>query len=393
MGSQPASSTRRLFSVTSPPSVESFKAVCERRTDPRDYPLAASIESNIPVYQLAPFSSLSPEDRAALQDEWYRVLIEGPGALALAGMYRDDALIDRVTDTYRAIVEDESRSRASTSDRPVGRDASDRIWNSFGKHALADPASFVPYYANPYLALISQAWLGPGYRITAQMNNVKPGRPPQEVHRDYHLGFQSTEATAAFPRAMQVASQLLTLQGAVAHVDVPLEMGPTRLLPYSQTFEEGYMAYRRPEFVEYFGGHYSCLPLRKGDGLFFNPALFHATGSNQSEGTNRTVNLLQVSSAFGKTMEAVETLPVVERCWDRILGLYDEQGESVEVASIVAAVADGYAFPTNLDKNRPWPGEKTPPSEQAVLWRCLRERKSTAETVGLLRDLEEKCRP
>ena len=44
-------------------------------------------------------------------------------------------------------------------------------------------------------------------------------------------------------------SPVLTLQGAVAHVDMPVESGPTLYLPYSQTFEPGYFAWRKPEFV------------------------------------------------------------------------------------------------------------------------------------------------
>lgn len=34
-------------------------------------------------------------------------------------------------------------------------------------------------------ALVSEAWLGPGYQITAQTNIVKPGGKAQQPHRDY----------------------------------------------------------------------------------------------------------------------------------------------------------------------------------------------------------------
>lgn len=40
-------------------------------------------------------------------------------------------------------------------------------------------------------------------------------------------------------------SATLTLQGAVAHCDMPLESGPTMLLPYSQHFAGGYVASSR----------------------------------------------------------------------------------------------------------------------------------------------------
>lgn len=380
----------RLFSLSSPPSVESLVASCSRKATANDYPLASSIKNNIPIYQLPPFSSLGAGDRAALQDEWYRVLLDGPGVLVTAGMYRDKPLLNRVNHVYESIVEDEKRTLASHGDHFAAGGKNDRIWNSLSKHALADAETFVSYYSNPWLALMCGAWLGPGYRVTAQVNNVKPGGAPQECHRDYHLGFQTVEQAGKFPRAVHLASQFLTLQGAVAHVDVPSESGPTRLLPYSQTLEEGYMAWRLPEFKEYFLDNYVSLPLEQGDGLFFNPALFHAAGANVSTDINRLVNLLQISSALGKPMETVDGLQIVEKCWDELLKMYDEQGLSDELVSVVAAVGDGYPFPTNLDKNSPEQDEMTPPSEQDIIIKCLRERKSKDEAVEALKTLAAK---
>jgi ectoine hydroxylase-related dioxygenase (phytanoyl-CoA dioxygenase family) len=139
--------------------------------------------------------------------------------------------------------------------------------------------------------------------MTAQVNQVRPGGEAQQPHRDYHLGFQQGEFVAEFPIPAQILSQYLTLQGAVAHSDMPLASGPTRLLPFSHQYELGYMAYRQPEFVDYFNQHYVQLPLQKGDGLFFNPALFHAAGNNTTTDHVRTANLLQISSAFGVPME------------------------------------------------------------------------------------------
>ncbi|MEI2775036.1 MAG: phytanoyl-CoA dioxygenase family protein [Tetrasphaera sp.] len=44
---------------------------------------------------------------------------------------------------------------------------------------------------------------------------------------------------------------VLTLQGAVAHVDMPVESGPTLYLPHSQKSTHGYLAYWIPEFQDY----------------------------------------------------------------------------------------------------------------------------------------------
>ncbi len=200
------------------------------------------------------------------------------------------------------------------------------------------------------LGLICQAWLGPAWRMTAQVNQVRPGGEAQQPHRDYHLGFQQGEFVAEFPIPAQILSQYLTLQGAVAHSDMPLASGPTRLLPFSHQYELGYMAYRQPEFVDYFNQHYVQLPLQKGDGLFFNPALFHAAGNNTTTDHVRTANLLQISSAFGVPMEDVNHELVLKKIYPQ---LQDGQYRAGDFQALIAVAARGYSFPTNLDTDPP----------------------------------------
>jgi ectoine hydroxylase-related dioxygenase (phytanoyl-CoA dioxygenase family) len=255
-------------------------------------------------------------------------------------MYLDKELLEKVNSVYQRIIESE-KQESQKGDHFADGLTNDRIWNSFSKHCLSDSHSFVEYYSNPWLALICGAWLGPAYHITSQVNIVKPGGAAQVSHRDYHLGFQTAEACAKFTIATQIASQLLTLQGAVAHSDMPVESGPTRLLPFSQRFEEGFMAYRLPQFTEFFLGNYITLPLEMGDGLFFNPALFHAAGENVTRDVRRVANLLQVSCAFGKPMESIDTIPLIERTWDILREVFERGGESEGVRAFVAAVAGG----------------------------------------------------
>ena len=165
---------------------------------------------------------------------------------------------------------------------------------------------FADYYANDIIALISEAWLGPDYQVTSQVNVVNPGGQAQTAHRDYHLGFMDAATAARFPAHVHRLSPALTLQGAVAHCDMPVETGPTLYLPYSHQYEPGYLAFHLPEFTEYFEQHYIQLPLEKGDAAFFNPALFHGAGTNVSTTVRRMANLLQVSSPFGRAMETVD---------------------------------------------------------------------------------------
>lgn len=379
-GTAPARAVTRLFSLHESPSLPELASICSQKATREQYPLASAIEKNVPIYSLSPFSSLhTPQQRLALQEEWYHILHSGPGVFVTKGLFQGQQLntVDRSTKAFYSIIEEERKQSATRGDHFAAAGKNDRIWNSFSKHALRDPSSFSAYYSNPYIALIASAWLGPGYAVTAQANNVRPGSAAQVSHRDYHLGFQTAEACARIPRAMHIASQFLTLQGAVAHVDVPLESGPTRLLPYSQTFEPGYMAYRQDEFVNFFLDQYVALPMEKGDGIFFNPALFHAAGENVSADVERMANLLQISSPMGKPMETVEALPILESCWDELVAMYNQKkggpGMTEELEVLLAAICEAYPFPTNMDNNPPRPGGLTPVAELDVVVSALTE--------------------
>jgi ectoine hydroxylase-related dioxygenase (phytanoyl-CoA dioxygenase family) len=349
------------------------------------------VVKNVPIYDLAE-DLPAPQFLCQLQDEWNHVLLNGPGVLVVKNLYRNAQLLDHVSTIYDSIITKERATSSAAGDHFASAGHNSRIWNSFSKHCLADPKSFCEYYSNPWLAAICEAWLGPGYRITAQVNIVHPGGAAQSSHRDYHLGFQTRDGAQRYPKAVQIASQLLTLQGAVAHTDMPVESGPTRLLPFSQMLEDGYMAFRESEFQQFFLENHVSLPLEKGDGLFFNPALFHAAGENQTKDFSRSANLLQISSAFGKTMETIDTRPLIEKSWEHLVLLYEKEGLSGAARALVAVVADGYPFPTNLDKSPPDPTTMAPLSEQQMLIRLLEKRSSKEdmlESLARLRSARE----
>lgn len=169
-------------------------------------------------------------------------------------------------------------------------------------------------------------------------------------------------------------SQYLTLQGAVAHTDMPLESGPTMLLPFSQQYDLGYLAWRLPEFIEYFEQHSVQLALNKGDLLFFNPALFHAAGTNRTTDQHRMANLLQISSAFGKPMETVDRDRMMLAVYPVLRQLQaDHLLDTQQIAAVVGCTADGYSFPTNLDTDPPLKG-LAPQTGQQLMFQALAER-------------------
>ena len=313
----------RVWLTANSCDLDAFKEVVERTANRADYPFAADVASNVPVYDglEARSAAASPEMRKELMAEWVEALTDGPGIIVIRGAFADLAAIDKANAHYWAIIEEERAGNVGGGDHFAKPGANDRIWNALEKLCLRDPEVFAAYYGNPIIALVSEAWLGPAYQITSQLNVVNPGGAAQVAHRDYHLGFQSAEAIERFPAHVHRLSPVLTLQGAIAHCDMPVETGPTLYLPFSQSYVPGYMATGRAEFRDYFDKHHVQLPLMKGDAVFFNPALFHAAGTNRSKDVRRIANLLQVSSAFGRAMESVDRLKMSLRLYPALKDL------------------------------------------------------------------------
>ncbi|MFF4145327.1 phytanoyl-CoA dioxygenase family protein [Streptomyces sp. NPDC001698] len=353
--------------------LDSFRALVERATDAADYPHASSVDRNVLVYDAERLRGpADPAARDALRAELVRALDEGPGIVVFRGAFPDTAVVDRATAVFRALIAEQRASGAGAGDHFARPGANDRVWNALEKAALHDPEAFADYYANDVLALVGEAWLGPGYQVTSQINVVNPGGAAQTVHRDYHLGFLANEVAAAYPAHVHRLSPVLTLQGAIAHCDMPVESGPTMYLPYSQRYEPGYLAWRLPAFQAYFEDHHVQLPLAKGDAVFFNPALFHAAGTNRSADIHRMANLLQVSSAFGRAMETVDREAVAGAVFPVLLKRKAEGADAAWLDRVVAASAEGYPFPTNLDSDPPVDG-LAPPSQADLVRRAVRE--------------------
>ena len=336
---------------------------------------AADIRQGIPVYDCNQLDGVMDDasGRAQLQAEWASVLQDGAGVLVLHRAYADTRSVDAATAVFEAIIRSEKERGAGAADHFAKAGANDRIWNAQEKLCLRAPDVFAQYFSNRMLLAVSEAWLGPCYQMTSQVNVVRPGGDAQQAHRDYHLGFQTVSAAERYPAHVHRMSPFLTLQGAVAHTDMPVESGPTKLLPYSQRYAEGYLAWRRADFREYFEEHFVQLPLSKGDAVFFNPALFLAAGANRTADVQRMANLLQVSSAYGRAMEVLDRRSMCEAVYPalrehRALG----RMSAAEATAAIASCAEGYPFPTDLDRNPPV-GGLAPESQRELMQRALDE--------------------
>ena len=370
--------------------IDEFDALISAPLDPAALRFASSVEKNIPIYEAAVVGAAltDPDHRRALMAEWSRVLGDLSGVAVLKGAIRDLDAVDGATRLFEAIIEEE-RAANSGGDHFGERGANDRIWNSLQKLCLRDPGLFARYFASPAIAAISEAWLGPWYQMTTQVNVVRPGGKAQVCHRDYHLGFMTSEQAQSFPAHAHVLSANLTLQGAVAHSDMPVESGPTRLLPNSQRYGQGYLAMHLPEFRELFEERHVQMPLDLGDALFFNPALFHAAGENRSSDVSRMANLMQIGSPMGRTLERIDRTAMVRHLFPalRDLGL-----TGAERAAAIGAAAEGYPFPTNLDTDPPL-GEMGSESQAELLARALDEGMTEDDFNRALEENEKRRRP
>ena len=366
--------------------LDEFRAEVAQDTDLADYPHAVDMRENVLVYP-----STAPSDRRALQAELIRALTDGPGVVVFEDAFTP-AVIDRASSAFYAIIEEQRAAGSAAGDHFGEPGANDRIWNAAQKLALHAPDVFAEYYANDTIAVVSQAWLGPRYQVTSQVNVVNPGGKQQVPHRDYHLGFVAQDDLAAYPAHLHRTSPVLTLQGAVAHCDMPIESGPTMLLPYSQQFLGGYIAFNRPEFVEFFAEHHVQVPLRTGDAVFFNPALYHGAGSNVSTDIRRMANLLQISSPFGRAMEALDRTAMVRAVYPALLAMKAAGASQRELHNVVVATAEGYAFPTNLDSDQPI-GSLAPPSQVDTVLTALADGSTPAQLDVALRDQDDRRIP
>jgi hypothetical protein len=82
-------------------------------------------------------------------------------------------------------------------------------------------------------------------------------------------------------------------------------------------------------------------------------------------------NLLQVSSPFGRAMEALDRKAMSAALYPALQALRAQGAlNDAGVRHAVAACAEGYAFPSNLDRDQPIDG-MAPPTQQQIMHLAL----------------------
>jgi len=381
-----------MFLEESDCKIEEFEHIIGDTLLNKEVPFAAQIVKNVPIYHMPDLNRTlhSNSDRKKLLSEWANVFLNRSGVVVLKKTYENTDAIDEASDIFLELIAEEKAHTGEKADHFAAKGSNDRLWNSLQKLAKKNPALFINYHANPVIDAVCESWLGPGYQVTAQINLVHPGGRAQQPHRDYHMGFQTNAVCEQYPAHVHSLSPVLTLQGAIAHCDMPVESGVTQLLPFSQQYQSGYLAYRQESFKACFNNHYVQLPLEKGDTIFFNPAMFHAAGDNKTTDIERLVNLLQISSPFGRSLENIDRESMCNWVYPELQKRVNETSLSPEeLHALIAAMAEGYSFPTSMDTDPPV-GGLAPETQHQIVSRCLNDGSSAEHLKAELSALSSK---
>ena len=270
-----------------------------------------------------------------------------------------------------SLIEEQKARGVQTGDHFAKPGSNDRLWSALEKLAVTDPETFVDYFANDVVNLVSVAWLGPNYQIVSDPNVVNPGGTAQTAHRDYHLGFMDLDLAAQFPAHVHRLSPVLTLQGAVAHVDMPVETGPTMYLPHSQKLRAGVHGDRPAGVPGVLRGSTTCsCPWRRATRCSSTRPCCTArapTGPPTSSAW-RTCCRSRRRSAGRWAPSTPSGSP--EAVYATLRARKAAGASEKDLHNVVAAAAEGYPFPTNLDRDKPV-GSLKPESQAQLVWRAL----------------------
>ena len=92
-------------------------------------------------------------------------------------------------------------------------------------------------------------------------------------------------------------------------------------------------------------------------------------------------------------MEQIDAIPLVKTCWPEIQALYKAEGLSDCVQTVIAAIGEGYPFPTNLDNRPPAPSGMAPSNEQDTLREAIEAGWDTDQVVAALMQMRIESQP
>ena len=279
-------------------------------------------------------------------DEIVNILKDREGFFIVKDAF-DPKLIDSNRESYYEILSKEKWDHSRV--KGTGK----RIWRSLEKLALMDPHGWIYFYCNSALDHVFEAWLGPLYQLTAQINIINQDHKNLPVHFDYHFGMLRKDLQNKFPDTQKYMNQFMTLQAIVPHSNMNFENGGTRIYSGSQkSFVENFNLTEK-EVESLFCKNAICPNLNIGDVLFLNSSLLHAGGVNKTS-EDRIALLIQASSAFGIPMEQNDYNLIHDVIFENVCELYKEGKLAFEDGiRAIRNSSSSYLFPVNFDEISP----------------------------------------
>ena len=237
-----------------------------QKTDPADYPYASAVEQNVLIYDGARLRmELSrPACRPRVEAELVRACTTAPASWCwlARSTTRGSSTGPRASSRRSSPPSGRRAARPETTSPLPGRTTgSGTRWRNWPCARLRCSRPTTPTTSSRPCA--GPGW-GPATRSPPRSTWLTRAARRRPCTATITWGSPPHERAARFPAHVHRLSPVLTLQGAVAHTDMPAETGPTMYLPHSQKYLPGYLAWRQPEFREYFEAHHVQLPLRQG---------------------------------------------------------------------------------------------------------------------------------
>ena len=345
----------------------------------------------IPVFDMKKISEMLKTDlelEKKFNDEINQILLEGPGFFYCKNAVPDD-VCDGLKKTFKCITDFQKEKKLELGDSFGMKGAANRVWRAWDELAKSNPELFINFAKYEADSRISEAYLGPRVQYTAQLNETNPGAAAQSWHQDYMLGFETTTNRLKYPTHHQQFSKSATLQIGVALEDVSMEMGPTMLIPFTNTEKEPYSQIMLEDqaLLEKLKVQE---PLKKGSMIVFCPATTHAAGANQSDHT-RSVLLFQNGTGGAKLMDSQDNRAMIKQVYPILLKqIKDRQITPGEAERVIKKMSNSFSYPTDSKLFLQQPGQTFPDSQTDIVLRALKENSDSATLEEKLDEIDKR---
>ena len=308
----------------------------------------------------------APAERREMMAEWAEVMLTAPASSCFAA----PSTISRRRRRHRCLLRHHRRaaSREQVQRRSFrqARRQRPRLERA-GKTLPSRAEAFARYYANEAIAMVCRGLAGDRLsdHLAGQLRQSRRRGAVGASRLSHGLPVRRGDRGLPRPRPPAFAGADLAGRGrALRHAgrDRPDAVPAVLADVTRRAISPG----ASPNSSNISTGITSSCRSKKGDAAFFNPALFHAAGHNRT--TRRAPHRQPLADLLG--LWPRDGIGRSRQNGQSALSLRCAAGLDLDArarANVIAACAEGYAFPTNLDRDPPLGG--LAPQTQAQLMR------------------------